>query len=102
MKEVTFELRPILTNHDWTMHVVPAIDGAMKNLPEARDTMWNENVQMVQMTFEHGERWINEHCGNREAHSELLVAFVSAATTAYAASVIAAAIQDAFGRKESQ
>ena len=84
------------------MRVAPANDLPMKNLPEARDSMWNENMQMVQMTFEHGERWIREHCGSNDARAELLAAFVSATTTAYAASVIAAAIQDALGRKESQ
>lgn len=68
----------------------------MKKFSQERSAIWNEAVLCAKDTMEHAKGWIDQEFGKGYAkkHPEVVAAFISATMTAYAGSVIAAAIQE--------
>jgi hypothetical protein len=73
----------------------------MKKFDEAHDVIWEEAIKLTRDSLQHAPAWIDAELGKGYAkkHPEFLASFISAAMTAYAGSLIAAAIQDSPGGK---
>jgi hypothetical protein len=71
----------------------------MKKFPEAHDLICEESIHLTRDSLDTAIRWIDKSFGKDYAkqHPELLASFISATMTAYAGSLIAAAIQDSRG-----